>query len=296
MYREGASGVAKLIRAFEEIGYDEMDMFDHVVMGYPTENRRAPFYTPHMPIMEAMTMLSFAAAITEKIVLGTSVLVLPQRQAILVAKQASSIDTLSAGRLRLGVGLGWQESEYQALYEDFSTRGNRFSEAVRLMRVCWQDEHIIFKGHYYQLEEIAMEPKPPQHGAIPIWIGGTKEPQLKRVAALADGWMAMTAPGDPPLEENLARMREFLYAEDRDPGTFPMQMSLSPDALDREKRKQFYAEPRLILERAMQLKEMGFTHVSIDCVPIFQKGYRSVDAMIDYLYEIYVTLEPELRG
>ena len=187
MYREGPIGVKKLIRAFEEIGYDEMDMFDHVVMGYPTENRRAPFYTPHMPIMEAMTMLSFAAGITEKIVLGTSVLVLPQRQVALVAKQASSIDTLSAGRLRLGVGIGWQESEYQALDENFNTRGRRFGEGIEMLRACWRDDHINFKGSYYLLEEIAMEPKPPQKGAIPIWIGGTKEPQLKRIASLGDG-------------------------------------------------------------------------------------------------------------
>ena len=106
----------------------------------------------------------------------------------------------------------------------------------------------------------------------------------------------MTAPGDPPIRENLARMRELLDAEGRDPDTFPMQMSLSPEAFNPEKRKNFYAEPGMILERAGQLKEMGFGHVSMDCVPIFQKGYRSVDAMIEYLYEIYATLEPELRG
>ncbi|MAM81675.1 MAG: LLM class F420-dependent oxidoreductase [Gammaproteobacteria bacterium] len=295
MYREGPEGVAKLIQAFEEIGFDEMDMFDHVVMGYPTATRRAPFYTPQMPIMEAMTVLSFAAAITNTIRLGTGVLVLPQRQVTLVAKQASSIDTLSAGRLRLGVGIGWQESEYQALGEDFNTRGRRFAEGIQLMRSCWRDEHINFAGRYYHLDEIAMEPKPPQRAEIPIWIGGTKEPQLKRVAALGDGWMAMTAPGDPPLKENLARMRELLVAEGRDPATFPMQMSLSPDALDREKRKRFYGEPGLMLERTAELRELGFSHVAMDCVPIFQKGYRSVDDMIDYLREIYMTLKPELR-
>ena len=124
MYRKGPRGMKKLIMAFEEIGFDAMDMFDHVVMGYPTKSRKAPFHPPPpMPIMEAMTMLSFSAGITEKIVLGTSVLVLPQRQVALVVKQASSIYTLSAGRLRLGVGIGWQGSECQALDENFKTRG-----------------------------------------------------------------------------------------------------------------------------------------------------------------------------
>ncbi len=110
MYREGPSGVKKLMQGIEAIGYDELDVFDHVVMGYPTETRRAPVYDPKMPIMEAITMLSFAAAATHSIKLGTGVMVLPQRQIALVAKQVSSLDTLSEGRVRLGVGIGWQRS------------------------------------------------------------------------------------------------------------------------------------------------------------------------------------------
>ena len=108
MYREGPEGVKKLIQGIEAIGFDAFDMFDHVVMGFPTETRRKPFYSPTMPIMEAFMMLSFAAAITQRIQLGTGVLVLPQRQITLVAKQVSSLDTLSGGRVRLGVGIGWQ--------------------------------------------------------------------------------------------------------------------------------------------------------------------------------------------
>ena len=103
MYREGPDGVARFIRGVEEMGYDGLDMFDHVLMGYPTETREKPFYPSQMPILEALMTLSYAAAITERIVLGTGVLVLPQRQPALVARQASTLDTLSAGRLRLGV-------------------------------------------------------------------------------------------------------------------------------------------------------------------------------------------------
>lgn len=294
MYREGPTGVRKLIRAIEEIGFDELDMFDHVVMGFPTETRRAPFYSPTMPIMEAVTLLSFAAAITDRIGLGTGVLVLPQRQVTLVAKQVSSLDTLSAGRVRLGVGIGWQRSEYEALQEDYGTRGRRMDEAIRLLRAYWEDEHVNFDGSYYQIDEIAMEPKPPQRGRIPIWIGGTKEGSLRRVAELGDGWMAMTAPGDPPIEENIAKVRRYAEAVGRDPDTIGMQMSLSPGPLDREKRKRFYADPELLLERMIELRSMGFDGVSIDCVPIFQQGYRSLDAMIDYLDEIYRKLAPEL--
>lgn len=294
VYREGPAGVQQLIRGIEAIGFDELDMFDHVVMGYPTETRRAPFYSPTMPIMEAFMTLSFAAAITQRIGLGTGVLVLPQRQIALVAKQVSSLDILSGGRMRLGVGIGWQRAEYEALGEDFATRGRRLEEGIRLLRSYWEDEHVHFAGSYYQADDIAMEPKPPQGGRLPIWVGGTRPAALRRAARIADGWMAMTAPGDPPIEENVARFREYVDAAGRDPRSVGMQMSLSPDALDKERRKRFYADPALMLDRVGELRELGFERTSIDCVPIFQQGYRSVAAMLDYLGEIFATLEPAL--
>jgi len=294
MYREGPDGVQKLIRAIEAIGYDELDMFDHVLMGHPTKTRRAPLYSPTMPIVEAFMLLSYAAACTSRIGLGTSVLVLPQRQPTLVAKQVSTLDTLSGGRVRLGVGVGWQRSEYQALDEDFSTRGKRLDEAIQLLRAYWRDEHVTFSGEHYQIDDMAMEPKPPQGGSIPIWIGGTKPPALRRVARLGDGWMAMTVPGDSPIENRIADLHKFAEQAGRDPATIGMQMSLSPGPLDKEKRKRFYADLDLLKEQANALQVLGFDQISIDCVPIFQLGFRSSDAMIDHLEQIYRALQPEL--
>ncbi|NKB99976.1 MAG: TIGR03619 family F420-dependent LLM class oxidoreductase [Pseudomonadales bacterium] len=294
LYREGPEGVLKLIKAIEAIGYDELDMFDHVVMGHPTETRRKPFYSPTMPILEAFMVLSYAAAATTKIGLGVGVLVLPQRQPTLVAKQVSTLDTLSGGRVRLGLGIGWQRSEFEALGEDYDTRGRRMDEAIDLMRAYWQDEHVNFDGTYYQANDMAMEPKPPQGASIPIWIGGTWPKSLKRVVTHGDGWLGMNAPGDPPLAEKLASLYQFAEELGRDPATIRLQMGLSPDALDREKRTRFYAEPQLLLDRALQLKEMGFEQTSIDCVPIFQQGYRTSDAMIEYLAQIHETLAPAL--
>ena len=294
MYREGPKGVTKLMRGIEEIGFDELSMFDHVLMGYPTEKRRAPVYSPTMPILEAFTVLAFAAAATTRIGLGTGVLVLPQRQPTLVAKQVSTLDTLSGGRVRLGVGIGWQRSEYEALQEDFKTRGKRMDEAIKLLRAYWEDEHVTFQGAHYQIDDMAMEPKPPQRGKIPIWIGGTRPAALKRVVALGDGWIGMNAPGDPSLEEKIEMLH--LYAEEagRDPKSVPMQMSLLPNTRDKEERKRFYAEPELILRRLIELRELGFSHTAIDCVPIFQQGFRTSDAMIEHLHAIYDTLAPEL--
>ncbi len=294
MYREGPQGVQKLIRAIEAIGFDELDMFDHVVMGYPTETRRAPFYTPKMPIMEAFTLLAYAASITQRVKLGTTVLVLPQRNPTLVAKQVSTLDTLSGGRVELGVGVGWQAAEYEALNEAFDDRGARCDEALEILRAYWAHEHVNFSGTHYELDEIAMEPKPPRGAAIPIWIGGTRQPALRRVARYGDGWMAMNAPGDPPLEERLALLRQCCEAEDRDPASVKLHMSLSPDPLDKEQRKRFFADPELLRRRAAELKALGFDHTAIDCVPIFQHGYRTSDAMIDYLGVVHEALRAEV--
>ncbi len=294
IYREGTSGVTRLMQGIEAIGFDELDMFDHVLMGYPTDTRRAPFYPPQMPIMEALMTLSYAAAITSTIGLGTGVLVLPQRKPALVAKQVSTLDTLSGGRVRLGVGVGWQRSEYEALDEDFASRGQRMDEAIGLLRAYFSAEHVNFQGEFYQAHEIAMEPKPPQGAALPIWIGGTKRAALRRCGELGDGWMGMSAAGDPPLAESIKQIAEFADNAGRDPANIGLQMSLSPGAIDKAKRKRFYADTDLMLERLVELKELGFGHVSIDCVPLFQLGHRSSEALLEQLRLIYEHLQPEL--
>ncbi len=295
MYREGPEGVGRLIQGIEEIGFDELSVFDHVVMGHPTEDRRAPFYTPTMPILEAFMLLAHAASITSRIGLGTGVLVLTQREPTLVAKQVATLDTLSGGRVRLGVGTGWQRAEYEALHHDYDSRGDRMDEAIELMRTYWRDEHVRYEGEHYRADDIAMEPKPPSGAAIPIWIGGTKPPALRRAAQLGEGWSAMNAPGDPPLEDKLALLRRYAEEAGRDPDSIGLQMSLSPGPLDKEKRKRFYDDTDLLKERLVELREMGFDWCAMDCVPLFQLGHRSSEALLDRLAEIYSALEPELR-
>src|SRR5215210_6554070 len=179
-YREGPAKVLDLARSIESIGFDDLAMFDHVVMGYATEARGAPMYPSQMPIMEALVTLGFVAAVTDRVTLSTEVLVLPQRQAVLVAKQVSTIDTLSGGRMRLGIGVGWQEVEYQSLGEDFARRGTVMDEAIGLLRACWRDERVEARGERFEADAIAMEPKPPQGARLPLWIGGTGAAALRR--------------------------------------------------------------------------------------------------------------------
>ena len=144
-HRDGPANVLRLAKSVEDLGFDQLDMFDHVVMVYATDSRPAPRYPPQMPIMEALIMLSFVAAGTQTIGLGTEVLVLPQRNPTLVAKQGATLAILSGGRGRLGVGVGWQELEFEALGEEFHTRGRRSDEGIDLLRAYWRDDVVSAK-------------------------------------------------------------------------------------------------------------------------------------------------------
>ena len=164
-----------LAQAIEAIGFDQIDMYDHVVMGHPVGDRTVGPYPPTMPILEALMTLAFMASVTERVGAGYgSVLVLPQRQPTLVAKQVSTLDTLSGGRVRLGVG-AWAGSgrEFEALGVEFHRRGAMADEAIGLLRSYWSEESVSHEGANYRAVAIAMEPKPPQRDAIPIWVGGT---------------------------------------------------------------------------------------------------------------------------
>jgi probable F420-dependent oxidoreductase len=189
-YREGPDAVRRLAQAIERIGYDHIDVFDHVVMGFPVEGRPTGPYPATMPILEALMTLAHIAAVTSRVTLGTEVLVLPQREPTLVAKQISTLDTLSGGRVRLGVGVGWQESEYEALGADFKTRGARMDEAIALLRAYLTETRVDFNSKHYHATAMAMEPKPPQGGTLPIWVGGNSEPAFRRVGRHGDGWLA----------------------------------------------------------------------------------------------------------
>lgn len=281
-YREGPEAVARLARAIEDIGFDQLDMFDHVVMGYPTADRRAGPYPAQMPILEAMMVLSHVAAHTRRIGLGTEVLVLPQRQPVLVAKQVATLDILSGGRVRLGVGVGWQASEYEALGIAFEERGQRMDEAIDLLRHCWSDAHLEFAGDHYRLSAMAMEPKPPQGGKLPIWVGGNSPRALRRVGEFGDGWLA-TAMTDPAAAARaVGTIRRHAEAAGRDPAAIGLQQMLDVPPRDAG-GKGFYADFDRVVARAEAVHAMGFGWGALNATAIFQAGSRSVDAIIDTL-------------
>jgi probable F420-dependent oxidoreductase len=288
-YRDGPAKVAELARAIESIGYDDLAVFDHVVMGYETPTRRAPMYPSQMPILEALVTLGFVAAVTERVTLSTEVLVLPQRQAVLVAKQVSSLDTLSAGRMRLGIGVGWQEVEYQSLGEDFSHRGKLMDEAIGLMRACWSDERIEQRGARFDADAIAMEPKPPQGGRLPLWIGGTGPAAIRRAGTVGDGWMGSVTGDADQVAATIAELRRSVEAAGRDPDAFGLQAMLAPPPNDRG-GKTFYQDHDRVVRRAEELRDFGFGWIAINATAIFQAGARSVDAIIEQLEAIHTRL------
>ena len=292
-YREGPAGVIRLAKAIEDIGYDQIDMFDHVIMGYPTDTRAAPMYPPQMPIMEAMMMLSYIAAVTTRVGLGTEVLVLPQRQPTLVAKQISTLDTLSGGRVRLGVGVGWQASEYEALGENFNDRGRRMDEAILFLRHWFRDSKVDFDGEYYSAVAMAMEPKSPQGANLPIWVGGGSPAALRRTGALGDGWLGTAGLDARRTARALDTIRQAAEAADRDPASIGLQMMLDVPPRD-EAGRNFYKDDDNVARRAVELREQGFQWGALNATAIFQAGFRSIDALIDKLHAIHARLSAEL--
>ena len=294
-YREGSEGVIKMAKGIEDIGFDQLDVFDHVIMGYPTDTRSAPIYPPQMPVLEALMTLGFVAAATSRIGLGTEVLVLPQRQPVLVAKQISTLDTLSGGRVRLGVGVGWQESEYDALEEPFNTRGKRMDEAIAVLRAYWGEDKVDLDGEFYSSTAMAMEPKPPQGKKLTIWIGGSVERALRRVGEIGDGWLA-TAITDPAIAAKCRdKIAGYAEAAGRDPGEIGFQMMLDVPPRDEESKK-FYSKPEAVVARAVEVQAMGFEWGALNATAIFQSGARSVDAMLEVLGGLHDALRAELGG
>ena len=285
-YREGPEAVRRMAQAIERIGYDHIDIFDHVVMGHPMEGRPPGPYNAAMPIIEALMGLSYLAAVTSRVTLGTEVLVLPQREPTLVAKQISTLDTLSGGRVRLGIGVGWQESEYEAMGEDFHTRGARMDEAIQLLRTYWGEARVDFAGKAYRAVAMAMEPKPPQGRALPIWIGGNSEAALRRVGRLGDGWLASRVTDADDARRCIDTIRRHAKEAGRDPGAIGLQSMVAPPPRDAE-GKRFYAEPERVVARAVELQKMGFGWISVNATAMFQAGARSVDAMIDALNTLH---------
>jgi probable F420-dependent oxidoreductase len=225
--------VREYVETVEGVGYDHLLIYDHV-LGASTRNRPEwrGAYSSDNQFHEVFVLFGYLAAITTRLELVTGVLVLPQRQTALVAKQAAEIDLLSGGRLRLGVGVGWNKVEYDALNERFENRGRRIEEQISLLRELWTDPVVDFHSKHHDISEAGLNPLPIQR-PIPIWIGGYADVTMDRVGRLGDGWFPGTQPG-PQLQQSLEKIAASATAAGRDPQNIGIEgrITLRPDAED----------------------------------------------------------------
>ncbi len=214
-----------LIRDFaqsaEDLGFSHLVFYDHVLGADPAD-RPGGWRGPHdkdNAFHEPLTTIAYMAGMTKRIGFFTAVLVLPQRQAPLVAKQAAQIEIMAPGRLRLGVGVGWNAVEYEGMGADFHTRGKYIEEQIALMRALWADEVVDFKGRWHTVDRAGLNPMPPN--PVPIWFGGTSDAVLKRAARIGDGWVPIGRQHYGEMREEIARE---MRAAGRDPSTFGVEV------------------------------------------------------------------------
>jgi probable F420-dependent oxidoreductase len=199
----------------EGLGFRHILAYDHVLSADLTNRPDwTGSYSLKDPFHEIFVLFGFFAAVTESVELVTGVVILPQRQTALVAKQAAAVDVLSGGRMRLGVGVGWNRVEYEGLDKDFTNRGQRVEEQIALLRALWTNESITFKGRWEQIDEAGITPLPVQR-PIPVWIGGYVDETLRRCARIGDGWFPWREPNDL-MKDMMSRLRQYTAEAGRD--------------------------------------------------------------------------------
>ncbi|MBN2469474.1 MAG: LLM class F420-dependent oxidoreductase, partial [Anaerolineae bacterium] len=261
--------VTRYAQTAEALGYDYLLAYEHVLGANPERpgGWQGP-YTHESLFHEPFVLFSYLAALTTSLEFVTGVLILPQRQTVLVAKQAAALDVLSGGRLRLGVGIGWNAVEYEALGEDFSSRGRRSAEQVRLLRQLWAEPLVTFQGSYHTVTDAGLNPLPVQR-PIPIWFGGGADRVLRRMARLGDGWIANTMlpeQGRPYVE----KLRAALEAAGRDPDTFGIDIRVNARLTPEPEWDAYVAGWRAL----------GATHL---CINTMDLGFTDLDQHLDVL-------------
>ena len=255
-------------QAVEGLGYDYLLVYDHVLGAHPDrEPRLTGPYTHEHPFHEPMVLFGFLAAVTRRLQLTTGVIILSQRQTALVAKQAAEVDVLSGGRLRLGIGLGWNYVEYEALGENFKNRGRRVEEQVEVLRKLWTQPLVNFKGAYHVINSAGLNPMPVQR-PIPIWFGGSTEPALRRAARLGDGWMPAGRKPDETARDLVAQLEKYLQEAGRDRRNFGIDPWISVAGVPKDEwRKSVEA-----------WQSLGANHIAIDTM---RAGFATPQAHID---------------
>ncbi len=275
-------GPAKeLIQASEEMGFEGLVVYDHV-LGANTDfykNRGVDFfYDIDDNFHEIMVLLGYAAAITERIKLITGIVILPQRQTTLIAKQAAEVDNLSNGRLVLGIAVGWNPVEFEALGEDFHNRGKRIEEQIDVMRALWTKKVVNYQGRWHTIRQAGMKPFPVQQ-PIPLWIGGDAYPVLQRTGRLGDGWFPTTDhPGNA--KKKLEVIRNAALEAGRDPNDIEIAVQINLDDMPMNQIADYVTAWHEIGGNKFYLDTMN---CGLDTVPNHLDAFREYKEITDKL-------------
>jgi probable F420-dependent oxidoreductase len=254
-------------QAAEELGYHHILAYDHVIGANPTSRPGwQPPYTHRDPFHEPFVLFGYLAALTSRIELVTGVIILPQRQTVLVAKQAAAVDVLSGGRLRLGVGIGWNPVEYEVLGENFKNRGRRSEEQIEVMRKLWTEELVTFEGRWHKITDAGLNPRPIQR-PIPVWFGGSSDHVLRRVGRMGDGWFPLLAP-DETCRSAIEKIRTHAREAGRDPQKIGIEGRISIGQRSTESW----------LKEVQAWQDLGATHLAVNTM---KAGLAAPAAHID---------------
>lgn len=265
-------GLRDYAQAARDLGFAHLVAYDHVLGADPKAHPgfQGP-YTLASTFHEPLVLFGFLAGVVPELELATGVIILPQRQAVLVAKQAAQLDLLTGGRFRCGVGLGWNAVEYEALGMPFGDRAKRFEEQIQVMRLLWHNEALTFDGHFHRITGAGLNPLPAKR-SIPVWIGGSAEPALRRAARIADGIFTLQ-----PLEggwpRTIERLRGWVAEAGRDPATFGLEARLNTA----DRGADYW------VEKVGEWRSLGATHLSVNTM---RDGLQGPAAHIHRLTEV----------
>src|SRR5438874_5805387 len=212
-------------QAAETTGYDFIEAPDHVLGANPAKSPE-PDRTGAGLYHDPFVLFGYLAGCTSKLGFSTQVLILPQRQTVVVAKQAACLDVLSGGRFRLGIGVGWNEVEFVGLNENFHDRGGRSEEQVQVMQALWKEPHVSFKGRWHTIDDAGINPRPAS-GKVPVWFGGHHERTLERIAKWGDGWMPNAYPPDQSALDVFGQLRRLTEQAGRNPARVGIEVWVS---------------------------------------------------------------------
>jgi probable F420-dependent oxidoreductase len=265
--------LAEAARQAETLGFDSVWAAERLVnpwemtTRYPYSAAEQWFVPPDVPFLETLTVLAYLAGVTEKISIGASVIVLPYRHPLYTARVATSIDTLSKGRLILGVGIGWMIEEFEALGVTFKDRAGMSEEQLQIFSQLWSEERPRFEGRHYRFEELAVSPPPVQQPRFPIWVGGESEPAQRRAAKYGDAWFSYFVKTTPEeLTARFAKVRDWAVEAGRNPDEIklcccrPIEVTADPVPQEDEVLR---GSPEQLVEALKRYRTAGLEHIAL---------------------------------